>query len=92
MVLAAPPRRNPLRGNFAEQADVPPPSASTRVLIVEDNELNLELLNDILDMQCNATIVTGDGAAAFDLARRHHPDLILLDISGTPGAASRISA
>jgi two-component system, cell cycle response regulator DivK len=46
------------------------------ILIVEDNEL----LKDILDFQGYSTVVTGLGVAAFDLARQHHPDLILLDI------------
>ena len=50
------------------------------ILIVEDNELNLKLLKDILDFRGYSTVVTGLGAAAFDLARQHHPDLILLDI------------
>jgi two-component system cell cycle response regulator DivK len=58
----------------------PPPSASKRVLIVEDNELNLKLLNDILEVHGYITIVTDNGAAAIDLAHQHHPDLILLDI------------
>lgn len=57
-----------------------PHSGSTRILIVEDNDLNLKLLNDILEVQGYSTIVTGYGAAAIDLARQHHPDLILLDI------------
>lgn len=55
----------------------PPPK---QVLIIEDNELNLKLLNDILEVHGYATIVTRNGAAALDLARQHHPDLILLDI------------
>ncbi len=50
------------------------------ILIVEDDELNLKLLKDILDFRGYSTVVTGLGAAAFDLARQHHPDLILLDI------------
>src|SRR6266851_7681754 len=63
------------------QSDGPQQSAPRRViLIVEDNELNLKLLKDILDFHGYATIVTGLGAAALDLARHHHPDLILLDI------------
>jgi len=62
------------------QAGVPPRSPAKQILIVEDNELNLKLLNDILEIHGYATIVTGNGAAALDLARQHHPDLILLDI------------
>ena len=50
------------------------------ILIVEDDELNLKLLKDILDFRGYSTVFTGLGAAAFDLARQHHPDLILLDI------------
>ena len=50
------------------------------ILIVEDNELNLKLLKDILDFRGYSTVVTGLGADALNLARRHLPDLILLDI------------
>src|SRR6266700_7908835 len=50
------------------------------ILIVEDSELNLKLLKDILDFRGYLTLVTGSGTAALDLARQHHPDLILLDI------------
>jgi len=63
------------------QGDEPQGSAPRGIiLIVEDNELNLKLLKDILDFQGYSTVVTDLGAAAFDLARQHHPDLILLDI------------
>ena len=50
------------------------------ILIVEDNELDLKLLKDFLDFHRYTTVVAGLGAAALDLARQHHPDLILLDI------------
>src|SRR6266851_8215548 len=79
------------------QSDGPQQSAPRRViLIVEDNELNLKLLKDILDFHGYSTVVTGLGAAALDLARHHHPDLILLDIqlpdiSGTE-VAGRLKA
>ena len=51
-----------------------------RILIIEDNELNLKLLNDILEFHGYEIVATGLGAAAIDLARQHQPDLILLDI------------
>ena len=51
-----------------------------RILIVEDNALNLKLLNDILEVHGYETLQTGDGLAAVELARGHSPDLILLDI------------
>jgi two-component system cell cycle response regulator DivK len=63
------------------QGDEPQGSAPKRViLIVEDNELNLKLLKDVLDFRGYATVVTGSGAEALNLARQHRPDLILLDI------------
>ena len=50
------------------------------VLIVEDNELNMKLFHDLLDAHGYKTIQTRDGMEALDLARKHHPDLILMDI------------
>ena len=51
-----------------------------RVMIVEDNELNMKLFNDLLESQSYETIQTQNGLEALDLARQHHPDLILMDI------------
>jgi len=50
------------------------------VLIVEDNDLNMKLFNDLLQANGYETLQTKDGREAIDLARRHHPDLILMDI------------
>ncbi|MCF6327259.1 MAG: response regulator [Devosiaceae bacterium] len=50
------------------------------VMIVEDNELNMKLFNDLLESQGYLTIQTANGMEALDLARAHHPDLILMDI------------
>jgi two-component system cell cycle response regulator DivK len=50
------------------------------VLIVEDNELNMKLFHDLLIAHGYATIKTRNGLEALDLARRHRPDLILMDI------------
>ncbi len=51
-----------------------------KVLIVEDNELNMKLFNDLLIAHGYQTIQTRNGVEAVDLARRNHPDLILMDI------------
>lgn len=51
-----------------------------RVLIVEDNELNMKLFNDLLEANGYATIQTRSGLDALGLARAHRPDLILMDI------------
>jgi two-component system cell cycle response regulator DivK len=50
------------------------------VLIVEDNELNMKLFNDLLEAHGYATLKTAHGNEAMELARRHRPDLILMDI------------
>lgn len=51
-----------------------------KILIVEDNELNMKLFNDLLRAHGYETIQTRSGTEAIELARRHHPDLILMDI------------
>ena len=50
------------------------------VLIVEDNELNMKLFHDLLDAHGYKILQTKDGMEALDIAREHHPDLILMDI------------
>jgi two-component system cell cycle response regulator DivK len=50
------------------------------VLIVEDNELNMKLFNDLLEANGYRTLQSRNGVAAVELARRHKPHLILMDI------------
>ena len=50
------------------------------VMIVEDNELNMKLFHDLLEAQGYRTVTTRNGIEALELARQHHPDLILMDI------------
>jgi two-component system, cell cycle response regulator DivK len=50
------------------------------VMIVEDNELNMKLFHDLLEAHGYQTVGTRNGIEALDLARKHHPDLILMDI------------
>jgi two-component system, cell cycle response regulator DivK len=51
-----------------------------KVLIVEDNELNMKLFHDLLQAHNIDTIQTRDGHSAMALAREHKPDLIIMDI------------
>ncbi|HEV8679863.1 MAG TPA: response regulator [Stellaceae bacterium] len=62
------------------QAGDPPRPATRRVLIVEDNELNLKLLRDVLEAHGYATLAAREGGAALALARGDQPDLILMDL------------
>ncbi len=53
---------------------------SKKVLIVEDNELNLKLFRDLLEAHGYETLQTKDGMEVMQLARDHKPNLILMDI------------
>jgi two-component system cell cycle response regulator DivK len=50
------------------------------VMIVEDNELNMKLFHDLLEAHGYHTVGTRNGIEALELARKHRPDLILMDI------------
>ncbi len=51
-----------------------------KVLIVEDNDLNMKLFNDLLEAHGYLTLQTKNGVDALRMARQHRPDLILMDI------------
>ena len=55
-------------------------SVQKKILIVEDNELNLKLLRDIIEYHGYLIFTTGLGEVAAELARQYRPDLILMDI------------
>ena len=51
-----------------------------KVLIVEDNELNMKLFCDLLEAHAIDTVQTRDGLKVMEVARAENPDLILMDI------------
>ncbi|MGE4218553.1 MAG: response regulator [Alphaproteobacteria bacterium] len=51
-----------------------------KILIVEDNELNMKLFHDLLESQGYQILQTRDGIEALKIARAELPDLILMDI------------
>ncbi|MCK5373736.1 MAG: response regulator [Alphaproteobacteria bacterium] len=51
-----------------------------KVLIVEDNELNMKLFHDLLEAHGIETVQTREGKLAFDMALEHNPDLVIMDI------------
>jgi two-component system, cell cycle response regulator DivK len=57
-----------------------PRSTIKRVLIVEDNPLNMKLLRDVLEAHGYETISTGGGIEGVALACDQQPDLILMDL------------
>lgn len=53
---------------------------SQKVLVVDDEEPILELLKYNLEKQGYEVRTAGDGQVAVDVAKKFHPDLVLLDI------------
>lgn len=51
-----------------------------KVLIVEDNELNLKLFHDLLLIQHYEVIISKDGIGIPAIVKQQHPDIILMDI------------
>ncbi len=51
-----------------------------RILIVEDNDLNLKLFRDLLNANGYDTVETKEGLEAIGLTRNLLPDLIIMDI------------
>jgi len=51
-----------------------------RVLIVEDNELNMKLFHDLLEASGMTILMTRNGIDALEVAKRERPDLIVMDI------------
>ena len=54
--------------------------AASLVLIIEDNERNRRLFRDLLHYHGYPTIEAATGAEGIELALRHRPALVLLDI------------
>jgi len=55
-----------------------------KVLIVDDDPLFVEATQVLLERLGYEVISAGDGNAGVDLARREHPDAIILDLFMTP--------
>lgn len=53
----------------------------TKILLVEDNEMNRDMLARRLARRGFEVVVAVDGQAGIDMAREHLPDLILMDLS-----------
>jgi hypothetical protein len=55
------------------------------VLIVDRSEETREVLQTALERRGVRTLAAGRTEAGWELARRHHPELIVLDLDDTPG-------
>lgn len=53
----------------------------SRILVIEDNPTNLELMTYLLNAFGHTTIAAGDGEEGVETALRTIPDLILCDLA-----------
>ena len=54
--------------------------ANETVLVIEDNEMNMKLVRSLLQIGKYSVLEAVDAESGIQLAREHHPDLILMDI------------
>lgn len=52
-----------------------------KILLVEDNEMNLDMLKRRLERRGHEVLIAQDGATGVEKAGSERPDLILMDIS-----------
>jgi len=71
---------NPRRQRNRAAANKNINSMEKKVLIIEDEPLQLELLRDKIKALGFSVIEARDGEGGLDMAKKNHPDLILLDL------------
>ena len=54
--------------------------AAKKILVIEDNELNMKLVRSLLTRDGYVIVEAQDAESGIQLAREHQPDLILMDI------------
>ena len=52
-----------------------------KILLVEDNEMNRDMLSRRLERKGHQVVIAVDGQQAIDFAAAEKPDLILMDMS-----------
>jgi CheY-like chemotaxis protein len=75
--------RDALFGLAPKSASMPVAEASlaqTRILLAEDNEVNLDVIRDYLEAKGFAVLTARNGIEAITHAEQQRPDLILMDI------------
>ena len=53
----------------------------SKILIVEDNEMNRDMLSRRLERKGFEVVMAEDGAKGVDMSKSEEPDLILMDLS-----------
>jgi two-component system cell cycle response regulator DivK len=58
-----------------------PHRAMPRILLVEDNEMNRDMLSRRLERKGFEVVLATDGLGGVEMAASHAPDLVLMDMS-----------
>jgi len=53
----------------------------SKILIVEDNEMNRDMLSRRLERKGHDVVMAEDGKKGVDMSKNENPDLILMDLS-----------
>jgi PAS domain S-box-containing protein len=61
-------------------ASVVGPSRKLRILVVEDNEINRQIVTTLLEERGHSTVVASNGREAVEIAEREEFDLVLMDV------------
>lgn len=51
-----------------------------KVLVVEDNELNIKLFSDLLTIKHHEVLISRDGRDVMSIVQSERPDIVLMDI------------
>jgi CheY-like chemotaxis protein len=63
---------------YQQFSQIPHPA---KILLVEDNEMNRDMLERRLSRKGYEVLIAVDGAEGVELSRSHQPDIILMDMS-----------
>ncbi len=63
-----------------QQWNAAQPGHRLRVLVVDDEPAQVEIVRSYLEVEQYEVLTAADGSAALDSARREHPDLVVLDV------------
>ena len=81
IVLDAAPSREQRDHSPEVEPDEPAAAEAACVLLIEDNLANLSLIENVLARRKGVRLLAAmHGTLGLDLAREHHPDLVILDL------------
>ena len=74
------PKKGSLTGREKNTEDIAPYPSERRILVAEDDQVNLKVLLEMLSIHDHQVAVAQNGQEAVELAQSVHPELILMDV------------